>query len=110
MADYLPNPPPLSTQPYPDQPPAVGCAGYVVGGLSFIPLVGVLFGIVAIIWGLVRRAWALVGLGAGGILFTVALYGALFYYGFHQRGGTYDKLREQLAATMLNSAVKDIEF
>ena len=88
----------------------MGCAGYVVGGLSFIPLIGIPFGIVAIIWGLVRRVWALVGLGAGGILFTVVLYSSLFYFGFHQRGGVYDKLREQLAVTMLNSTIKEIEF
>ena len=88
----------------------VGGAGYVIAGISFIPLIGVPFGVAAIIWGLVRRTWALVGLGAGGILFSVVLYSALFYFGLHQRGGAYDKLREQLAVTMLNNAVKDIEF
>ena len=41
---------------------------------------------------------------------TVVAYGALFYFGMFQRGGVYDKLRAQLAVTMLNDAVKDIEF
>ncbi len=57
-----------------------------------------------------RRTWLLAILGAGGILFTVLLYSTLFYVGIHQRGGVYDKLREQLAVTMLNSAVRDLEF
>ena len=49
-------------------------------------------------------------LGSCGILFTIIAYGALFYFGMFQRGGIYDKLRSQLAVTMLNSAVKEIEF
>ena len=85
-------------------------AGYWIAGVSFIPLIGVPFGVAAIVWGLARRAWALVGLGTGGILFSVVLYGSLFYFGFHQRNGIYDKMREQLTLTLLNNAVKDIEF
>lgn len=99
------------------QPPAVpqsqkplGCLPYAIGGVSFIPLLGVLFGIIAVVWGIARRAWALVALGACGIVFTIIVYGALFYFGMFQRGGMYDKLRSQLAVTMLNSAVKEIEF
>lgn len=102
------SPPPIHS-PLPHATP-VGCAAYVIAGASFIPLIGVPFGIATIIWGVVRRAWALVGLGAGGIAFSVILYSSLFYFGLHQRGGVYDRLREQLAVTMLNNAVKDIEF
>jgi hypothetical protein len=83
---------------------------YAVGGASFIPLVGAPFGVIAIIWGIARRARSLIVLGSCGILFTVIAYGALFYFGMFQRGGIYDKLRSQLAVTMLDSAVKDIEF
>jgi hypothetical protein len=88
----------------------LGCLPYAIGGASFIPAVGVLFGIIAIIWGIARRAWQLIALGLCGIMFTVVAYGALFYFGMFQRGGIYDKLRSQLALTMLNDAVKDIEF
>jgi hypothetical protein len=88
----------------------LGCLPYAIGGASFIPLIGVVFGIIAIIWGIARRAWQLIVLGACGILFTVLAYGALFYFGMFQRGGIYDKLRAQLAVTMLNDAVKDVEF
>ena len=69
-----------------------------------------MFGVVAIIWGIVRRTWQLVALGASGILFTIVIYGALFYFGFFHRGGMFDELRSQLAVTMLNDCVKEIEF
>ena len=84
--------------------------GYVIAGASFIPLLGIPFGLTAIVLGIVRRTWGSVVLGASGILFSVVLYGSLFYFGFYQRGGIYDKLRAQMAVTMLNRAVKDIEF
>ena len=99
-------PPPLPL----DERKPLGCLPYAIGGASFIPLIGIVFGIIAIIWGIARRAWQLVVLGVCGILFTVLAYGALFYFGMFQRGGIYDKLGAQLAVTMLNDAVKDIEF
>lgn len=86
---------------------------FVIGGLSFIPLIGVLFGIAAIVWGLVTRKAGgrkLALLGASGIAFSVVLYGGLFYFGFVQQGGVYDKLRQQLAQTTLNQLVQSIEF
>jgi hypothetical protein len=91
----------------------IGRLPYVVGGISFIPLIGFPFGIVAIIWGLVK--WkkggkALTFIGLGGIVFTIALYGALFYFGFVQRGGVYDELRAELSKTNLTSLVQSIEF
>lgn len=88
----------------------VGCVAYGIGGLSFIPLIGIPFGLVAIIWGVVRSAWGLACMGVAGILFSVVLYGSLFYFGFHQRGGVYDELRGRMAVTMLNDLVKEIEF
>jgi hypothetical protein len=88
----------------------VGCLAYVIGGASFIPLIGIIFGVVAIIWGLLRKVKSLVLLGIGGILFSVILYGALFYFGFYHRGGVYDKLRSDMAVTMLNRTVKDLEY
>ena len=91
----------------------LGGGAFVIGGLSFIPLIGVLFGIVAIVWGLVSRrkgGKALALVGAGGIAFTVALYGGLFYFGMVHRGGIYDELRRKTAQTQLNQLVQSIEF
>ena len=94
-------------------PGKLGKFPYVLGGMSFIPLLGVLFGIITIVWGLATKKLGgkrLAAIGAGGILFTIILYGTLFYFGFMQRGGVYDDLRSKLAQTEINSLVQSIEF
>ena len=101
---------PATPPTLPHSPKPLGCLPYAIGGASFIPVFGVVFGIIAIIWGIARRAWQLIILGACGILFTLVVYGALFYFGWYQRGGVYDDLRAKLAVPMLNDAVKEIEF
>ncbi len=86
---------------------------FVIGGLSFIPLVGVPFGIAAIVWGISTKKSGgkkLALIGSLGILVTGALYGGLFYFGFVKRGGIYDDLRAQLAQSTLNSVVQAVEF
>jgi hypothetical protein len=86
---------------------------FVIGGLSFIPLLGIPFGIVAIVWGFSTKKSGgkkLALIGGLGILVTVALYGGLFYFGFVKRGGIYDDLRAQLAQSTLYSVVQAIEF
>jgi len=91
----------------------LGAFPYVIGGLSFIPLIGVIFGIVAIIWGLVTSKLGgkkLALIGTGGILFTIIIYSTLFYFGFQQRGGVYDDLREKMAKSNLVQVVQAIEF
>lgn len=91
----------------------LGAAPYVIGGLSFIPLIGILFGIAAIVWGLVTKrkgGKTLALVGAGGIAFTFVIYGGLFYFGAIQRGGVYDDLRGKLAQHQLNQLVQSIEF
>lgn len=89
---------------------STGCLGYVIGGMSFIPLVGVLFGVIAIIWGFKVKSSKLKYLGSAGILFTVVLYSSLGYFGFVQENGVYDELRATMAKTQLTSAVQAIEF
>ena len=91
----------------------LGAFPYVISGLSFIPLVGIPFGIVALIWGITTKKIGgkkLALLGGAGILVTLSLYGSLFYFGFAKRGGSYDELRTQLARTLLNSLVQGVEF
>jgi hypothetical protein len=91
----------------------LGGGAFVLGGLSYIPLIGVVFGLAAIVWGLVSRkkgAKKLALVGAGGIAFTFVLYGSLFYFGFVQRGGIYDSLRAQSAQHQLNQLVQSIEL
>ena len=91
----------------------LGAFPFVVGGLSFIPLVGVLFGIAAIAWGLLtkRRGGKVLALmGLAGIGLTMTLYGGLFYFGAVQRGGVYDRLRAKMAQSNLDSLVPAVEF
>ena len=91
----------------------LGCFPFVIGGLSFIPLVGVLFGLVAIVWGLIARkrgGGKLALVGAAGIAFSIILYGGFFYFGFVQRGGIYDDLRAKLAQNNLNALVMSVEL
>jgi len=91
----------------------LGAFPFVIGGISFIPLIGIFFGIIAIIWGLATKKSGgkkLAITGGCGIAFTVILYSSLFYFGFVQRGGAYDDLRGKLAETTLTSLVQAIEF
>jgi Type II secretion system (T2SS), protein G len=96
-----------------DSDKKLGAGAFVLGGLSFIPLFGVLFGIIAIVWGLVSQkkgGKALALVGAGGIAFTVMAYGGLYYFGMIQRGGIYDDLRRTIAQQQLGQLVRSIEF
>src|ERR1700720_1002039 len=103
----------MAPLPQDERPNRIGAGAFVVGGLSFIPLLGVPFGIVAIVWGIASRKTGrlIVALcGAGGIAFTVVLYAGLFYFGFVQDGGIYDRLRGQLAQQQLYTLVQAVEF
>ncbi len=89
-------------------------AAYVLAAISFIPLIGLLFGIAALVLSILgwrKRGAKIVALIASlGMLCTVALYGALFYFGFVQRGGVYDELRQQLTVNTLSALVSEVEF
>ncbi|WP_426689810.1 type II secretion system protein GspG [Rhodanobacter ginsengiterrae] len=86
---------------------------YAFGCASFIPLLGVVIGIIAIIIGMTSRkkgGRVLALIGVGGMAFSVILYGSLFYFGFVQRGGVYDGLRAQLAHSTIDALVPQVEF
>ena len=86
---------------------------YAFGAASFVPLLGVVVGIIAIAIGLASKKAGgrlLALLGVGGITFSVLLYGSLFYFGLVQRGGVYDGLRAQMAQSTINALVPQIEF
>lgn len=105
--------PPELPKKRPGKADRLGPLPYVIGGISFVPLLGVPFGIVAIIWGLLtgrKGGRSLALMGVGGIAVSVVLYGGLFYFGFVQRDGIYDELRTSMAQLSLNSLVKHIEF
>ncbi|MEW8375451.1 MAG: type II secretion system protein GspG [Candidatus Thiodiazotropha sp.] len=91
----------------------LGCFPFVVGTLSFVPVFGVLVGLVVIIWGLVKwklGGWGLVLIGTLGICFTVYLYGALFYVGFAAIEEVSVDHKVRRAQTQLNKLVRKIEY
>jgi hypothetical protein len=91
----------------------LGAFPFVLGGLSFIPLIGVPFGIVAVVWGLFTKRTGGNKLAVVGVLricFTVVVYGSLFYFGLAQRAGIYDELRTKMAQNNINSLVTVLEF
>ena len=102
----------ISAQEHPPQD-RLGAVPYVLGGLSFIPAIGLVFGVGAITWGLVtkKRGGRLVAcIGLAGVACTVLMYSALFYFGFVQRGGVYDDLRLKMARSTISSVVPVIEM
>ncbi|MEK7142957.1 MAG: hypothetical protein AAB785_01975 [Patescibacteria group bacterium] len=78
-------------------------AGWVFGWLSFIPLIGVLFGIIAIIIGTVKKTKGQIFLGIAGILVTIVLYGGLYYFGFIAKTGVYADLKVGLVSQLINT-------
>jgi hypothetical protein len=87
---------------------------WAIALVSFIPLIGVPFGISAIAWG--ASKWStggkkLAALGAGGILLTVVIYSCLFLQLLqHEKSGTFDRLRVEMAQDKLYEVVKSLEY
>ncbi|MDB5976806.1 MAG: hypothetical protein JWR07_3566 [Nevskia sp.] len=91
----------------------LGVFAYIIGAFSFIPGLGILFGIASVVWGAVTKkegGRTLLIMGASGIGLSVVLYSALFYFAFMQRGGVYDGLRTQMAESSVTTLVQAIEF
>jgi hypothetical protein len=85
---------------------------YAVGGLSFAPFVGVIFGSVAVVWGLVL--WKSIGkrlviIGLVGMAFSFALQTGLYRFGFIGRDGIPTPARDALAQGALNALVPQLE-
>lgn len=91
----------------------LGTFPVVLGGMSFIPLIGILFGIVCILWGIFTKKKGgkkLAIVGGAGIFFTIIIYSAAFYFGVMQREGAYDDLRAKLGKTVINNLIPSIEL
>lgn len=82
---------------------------YLLGLLCLVPLVGAFVGLGLLLYGLIKYKdkWLSI-IGAFGILFTVGIYGSLFYYS--KNGDSFKEGFEELSQMQLNSLVKDIEF
>jgi len=92
-------------------PPAVndGSQLYKRGWLCLIPLIGAFVGIGLFILGIVKyKNIKLILIGSGGILFTVAVYGLMFYQMTYSKTGRESTAK--LARIELNDVMKSVEF
>ena len=55
-----------------------------------------MFGVIAIVIGAVKKTRGQIYLGIAGILFSVVLYGGVFYFGFIAKTGRYAELKIRL--------------
>ena len=85
-----------------DTQPRVSKIPYVLAGVSFMPLIGIPFGVLAIIFGAIQKTKGPIILGASGILLTILLYGSLFYFGFVAKYGPYYEMKKQVTVQMLS--------
>jgi len=87
----------------------LGLGWYILAITSFIPLLGLPFGLISIIIGFVRRSsggFRLVAIGSAGIAFTIVLYVSAFVVA---RRGNFDRLRALHAQRLLDDSVRSIE-
>ena len=85
---------------------------YAIGGLSFAPFIGFIFGSVAVVWGLAlwkTTGKRLVVIGLVGMLFSFALQAGLYRVGFIGRDGIPAPARDPLAQGALNALVHQLE-
>ncbi|OGM15958.1 hypothetical protein A2V56_05070 [Candidatus Woesebacteria bacterium RBG_19FT_COMBO_42_9] len=88
-----------------------------------MPLLGVLTGIIAIILGAIglskikkggvggkKLAIAGIILGVLGILFSIVMYGSLFYFGFVAKGGPFDAPKKQASEQILTQNAGYLEL
>ena len=82
----------------------------ILSGFSFVPAIGVFFGILSIFISLFdfKRFKLLFILGLSGITFSIVIYSALFYFSTIYRGGTYDKLRVSMELYLLQDIDKEM--
>ena len=82
----------------------------IMSGLSFIPAIGVFFGIVSILISLFnfKRFKLLFILGLSGIIFTTVIYSSLYYFGTVKRGGIFDDLRVSTNIYLLKDINKEM--
>jgi hypothetical protein len=92
-----------ATHPAKSKPP------YLLGLLCLIPLIGAFVGLGLLLYGVFRYKdkWLSV-IGAGGILFTILIYGSLFYA--MKNSSLFQKGFADISQMQLNSLTKNIEF
>jgi hypothetical protein len=91
----------------------VTLAEYIIGFCSFIPMIGVLLGAVSIVLGALKfkaGGWKVILLGVGGILFTIVLYSAIFFFAFSGKNNVMTDMQNQMSRGNLRQCVLALEF
>lgn len=88
----------------------IGCLGIFVGFLSFVPVIGIAFGVISIFWGVTKRSRTLTIMGLLGILFTIVCIGYVNYNFFHKSSGYFSEQRKQTAIDNLDYVVNGLEL
>lgn len=114
-----------NTKQQTSKPPKYGLAvaSFILGLVSFVPLLGVLTGIVAIVLGAIssakikkeqlggkRLAIAGIILGILGIIFTIVLYESLFYWGFVAKNGPFSEPKRMVSQQVLTQNAGYLEL
>ncbi|HEX8974327.1 MAG TPA: RDD family protein [Patescibacteria group bacterium] len=97
--------------------------GFILGIFSFIPGLGLFIGVLAIIFSAIafldakknkkpgrRIAIAGIILGILGIMFTIALYSSLYYFGFKAKSGPFTDIKIETTKTILQNTAGSLEL
>ncbi len=87
----------------------VGCLGFAVGLLSFIPGLGLVFGLVGLVWGFKVNNLLLKWTAIVSIVLNVLGLSFMYYKNYVEVGGQMDTKREQIAKQNMYNLVPLIE-
>jgi hypothetical protein len=93
--------------------PKVTLVEYILGFCSFIPVAGVVIGVIAIVFGALKfkaGGWKVVLLGVMGILFTIILYASIFFFALSGKNSMLDEVHRKMAQGNLRQCVLALEF
>ncbi len=88
-----------------------GVGAFILAGISFTPLIGIFIGIICIVIAVVGKksnSKLLAGVGFSGVMFSVVLYGSLFYKALNNDEPS--KGFEVHAISAMTSLVRHIEY
>jgi len=95
-----------------DKEKRISVPEYLVGFASFIPFLGVLFGLASLVLGAMKfknSGWKLIALGVGGILLTMILSVSLWTY-LLGNGAGKGEIYVKMAGKNLKTCVMALEF
>ena len=96
-----------------DSTKRLGWAWYAASILSFVPLLGAIWGLVCVVYGYVQRrrgGLVIAAVGLAGFLFTVGLYGYLFVQLSHPTGTLAEAQKGLLRQHTLPDLVRRLEY